>query len=555
MSIIPLRNLGSLGVITDVDPFDLPPNAWTMGVNVRFDNKRISRGPVFRMAGALTNLSPRFVASFVQSTGSVKFHIANLDGTIVEWASGGPGQPSVETSVTAAGWTPTPFSEPYTATLLDDIVYLNRPDREPWFRTTGGTVYAPLTNWPSGWLCKTLREFNGQLIALNVTQGSNIYPTMIAWSDFTTYGAVPGTWTPSTSNSAGSNVLQDMSDALVDGLRMRNFFVLYSTKETWLMSATGDNEVFSFSPLFNSDNVSTGFGHGVISQNCVIEHDNLHYVFGPDDIWLHDGYTARSLAAGRVRGFIFNNLVKSDVGQFFVAHNPSNNEIRFCYRSIDPYCAFPIKGSNDYQGCNRAAAYNYLEDTWQFYDLPYVTAAGLAPPFPDLTYAASGTTTYGQISGSYSSYLDSSLLAFMLVSNEASTANISSAVRSFELPGSVAANGSVDALATAPVILEKTGIDMNEIGADLRGYKVVKSIYPEGRFDAGAAPLSFSFSGTDYSNQDIDYGSPMTFDGAANYKLDYMTAGRYLSVKAAYNDYRNFTLSSFDFDLEITGNR
>lgn len=555
MTIKPIRDLGTLGVITDVDPFDLPPNAWTMGVNVRFDNKKISRGPVFRTAGLLTNTSPRFVVSFVQLTGAPKFHIANDDGTVTDWASGGLGAASVEADITASGWTPSAFSSPYTATLLDDLIYLNRPDRVPWFRTTGGTAYAPLTNWPSGWLCGAIREFNGQLIALNVTQGANTYPTMIAWSDFTTFGTVPGTWTAGPTNSAGSNVLQDLGDGLVDGLRMRNFFVLYSQKETWLMNATGDNEVFAFSPLFGSDNISTGFGRGVISQNCVVEHDNLHFVFGIDDIWLHDGYTPRSIANSRVRSFIFNNLVRTDAGQFFVSHNPDNTEIRFCYRSIDPYCAFPIGGVNNYQGCNRAAVYNYLGDTWYFYDLPYVTAAGLAPPTPNVTYSGSGAITYSQISGSYASYSDSSLLAFMFVSNNAAALGIGSAVRSFELPGSVAANGLVDTSATALCYLEKTGIDLNEVGAELRGYKVVKSIYPEGRFSSDAQPLIFSFAGADYSNQSFSYGTPMSFDGSTFYKLDYMTSGRYLSVKATFNDFNNFTLSSLDFDLEITGSR
>jgi hypothetical protein len=48
MSLPKVRNLGQFGVVADPDPFTLPPNAFSMAVNARFRNGKITRSPVFR---------------------------------------------------------------------------------------------------------------------------------------------------------------------------------------------------------------------------------------------------------------------------------------------------------------------------------------------------------------------------------------------------------------------------------------------------------------------------------------------------------------------------
>jgi hypothetical protein len=61
MSLPKLRELDKYGVITDVDPFDLPLGAWSMGINVRFEDGRVTSAPVWRDVGSpLANDFPRF---------------------------------------------------------------------------------------------------------------------------------------------------------------------------------------------------------------------------------------------------------------------------------------------------------------------------------------------------------------------------------------------------------------------------------------------------------------------------------------------------------------
>ena len=47
MPILPVRDLGSAGVITDVAPYNIPMNAFSTGINVRFDEGKVRRAPIF----------------------------------------------------------------------------------------------------------------------------------------------------------------------------------------------------------------------------------------------------------------------------------------------------------------------------------------------------------------------------------------------------------------------------------------------------------------------------------------------------------------------------
>jgi hypothetical protein len=45
---IPIRNLGQYGVVPDINPYNLPLNAFSAALNVRFDEGKVRRSPIFR---------------------------------------------------------------------------------------------------------------------------------------------------------------------------------------------------------------------------------------------------------------------------------------------------------------------------------------------------------------------------------------------------------------------------------------------------------------------------------------------------------------------------
>lgn len=551
MTTVPIRDLGQYGVITDIDPSLIPPNAFTMGVNARFDSNGISRGPVFRTAGTLvSNVNPRYAVSFRQQTDTSlnELLVCNDDGTVTSWEPTGTGA-STETDVTASGWTPSSqVAQAYTSTLINDIVYVNRPDRIPWYMPTQGTQMTPLPVWDPTWLCASLRSVSGQLVALNVTKAGTSYPTMVKTSAYMTYGSYPPSWTADPSNVASENIIADMPEALIDGCVLRDRMMLYTLNYTWIMEPTYDSNVFSYTRLFTNA--------GIINQNCAIEVNNAHYVFGNDDIWTHDGFQKSSVANKRVRNFIFQNLIRSQAWQFFVYHNPTVCEVGFCYVSGDAYCAFPVGGNYGYPGCNRSAVYNYRSDTWQFDDLPYVRGTAFGSSSTGVTYAGEGSATYSVLGGAYATQTDSSRLSLVTVGPSVSSPALNAAVRSFEKDSSVFTSGAIDDPATANTIIENQYLDMDQVANEIRGYKVISSVYPNARFEKTGSPLMFSFGSADYANSPPpSFSAPMSYDGNINYKLDYMTAGRYLSVNISYSGTTDFLLSGIDLDLTVTGKR
>lgn len=549
MTIVPVRDIGKLGVNTDWSPVDLPITAFTMGSNVRFTNNRIQRGPIFNSVGSLSNTSPSFCIAYKLLNDSSQFLVLNKDGTVTNWAASSPGTAPTETNISASGWTASSSDLVYTATILNDVVYVNRSDRVPWFKTTGGTSFATLPVWDSTWRCEALRSFQGALVAINVTKNGVRYPTMVKTSEFTTFDSTPTAWVGSTTNSATENVLGDLQDPLIDGWPLRDRMILYAKNETWSMEYRGDSLVFNYRRLYNN--------RGVINQNCVAEHNSIHYVFGNEDIWSHDGYQNKSIAMGRVRDFIFNNLVKLYSNQFFVINNAKQGEVLFCYVSRDEYCRFPIGNAVGYPGCNRAAVYNYVYDTWYFYDLPYVNGAARGITFSGSSFADMPTLTYNSVGGSYNSYFDGSQLYLMTVATGATTPTFTTTpkVHVFEAANIVQGVGVLDPVATAPVLIENKLMDMDDVSKELRGYKVVNQMWPEATFATGAPAMTFNWGSSDAPNVQAVYDHDMTFDGITYNKLDFNAPGKYLSLRITYSGIQDFSLSGWDIDYQVFGHR
>jgi len=65
MPIFPIRDIAKYGSVTDQDPYDLPPEAWSLGVNVHFQNRKVTCGLVWRaVQQSLSETKPRFRDTF-----------------------------------------------------------------------------------------------------------------------------------------------------------------------------------------------------------------------------------------------------------------------------------------------------------------------------------------------------------------------------------------------------------------------------------------------------------------------------------------------------------
>jgi hypothetical protein len=549
MPIAPLRNLSEFGIIADVDPYNLPPNAFSGGVNVRFVDRGVQRAPVFRNVDGLAESDPRFLYATSPASGFDTIIIGYKNGKLSTWSGG------TETDASIAAYATSDSEAPYSALVVGDVVYVNREDRVPWFLGPSDSDFQELTNWTSTWRARTMRACGGALVALNVTKNGVSYPTMVKTSEFATYGSVPSTWDETDpTNNATENVLNEMEGPIVDGWPLGNNLFIYGENETWLMQADGSNSVFRYARRFKDA--------GLINANCVQEIDNKHVVFGRNDIWMHDGTTKVSLCSNRVRNFIFRNIDISEARRCFVFHNEKLKEIYFCYVSGDRFTGFT--GGT---GCNRAAVFSYAQSqvastealtglgVWTFYDLPFVHGAATASLDTTLTYETV-TATYETIGATYLDQEDSLKKATIMVGDTYAAHSLTKSLYAFDLegPGSMVPY-ALDANATLGWQLERDGLDLDELGVPLRGYKVVNSVYPQARLASGAEPIEFAFGGADFFNVDPEWSDYQTYDGNELYKLDYRMAGRYLAMRIRHDDTSYVNFSGLDFDIDLLGER
>lgn len=534
---LPIRNLGSTGVLTDPNPYNLPITGFTSGNNVRFDEGKVRRSPVFRNIKDSLGFDPRTTFGIVPDSGFDTVLMVSDDYVIKEYANG-----TVLDRTGSISGTTDPRA--FTISSLADVTYINRPDRVPVFRIGTGTNFADLTNWDSTWRTAALRPFGDFMLALNVTEGVINYPNRVRFSNLVSANAIPDSWDETdTTKSAGFNDLVQMQTPIIDGAQLGTNFVIYSSTEAMLMEFVGGTFIFNFRKLFSDE--------GVINQNCIVEADSKHYVFGTHDIYVTDGTTKVSICDEKTRNFIYTGLNVADADRCFVQHNKVLDEIMFCYKSGDSLVGYP-----DTARCNRAAVFNIRNNSWSFYDLPNVSAGTTANVDTVSTYAAS-TGTYDNIGGSYYDQEDSKNRHTIMVGNVDSSNGItSSKLYGLDLSdeGSMAFN--VDPEATKPPFVERIGIDLDEIREPLDGYKVVTRMLPQvSTRNSTDTTLTIEFGASDLPNNTPTYSTTATFNISTDYKVDSRASGRYLSYKfsKAADDYADFELSGFDLDVTTTG--
>ena len=571
MAILPIRKLGGVGIVTDTNPYDLPINAFSDGNNVIFDEGRIARSPVFKQLysaiksvkswddfgtdtwaastvsyeaaeGNNTDAS-RYVGSYADPSYGETVFVADNDGTVRAYPEGELQvvTPPLATLITN--------EEPYSACQVAGISAIGRKDMVPYARNLKtDTTYVEMSesNWPTDTTCAVLRSYRDFLIALNVTKGSTEYPTMVKWSDIIPYGSAVSAldWDEtSTTNSAGENVLGELKNPIKDGLSLGTQFVIYSTDQVWIMEYTGSSLVFNFRRLF-----PTG---GIINTNCVAEVEGKHFVFGSDDIYVHDGSSKKSIADGRVRRRIYKTLDINKKDRCYVLHDSVANFIYFCYVSRQNEVNFPAT-----QFCNKAAIYNYREDTWSFMDVPNTVGGAEASVTLNKTSYPTVNDDFQAYNTDYVSFETATpKVPIMLGITDRTNGLTESRVYATDLPTVGVVNLPANLETFKPAYVTRAGLDMDEIQAGLRGYKTIRGIQPQAEFEVSDGTFYWQMGATDLPGGAIVYSTNYYFNPSTDYQISSKVSGRYLAYKITTSNIENFRISGFDMDAMVISRR
>jgi len=351
MPVLPIRVAGQYGVIKDLRPSLLPPNAWTDARNMR--------GFQGGMEAVLPDTEP-FGAASVAPT-----FILPVDSLQTLYLS------TTQAYAMAAGvhTEVTPVAGPYADSglkwqgdVLSGIGVVTNGAIVPqmWSPPDPSTKLADLTAWPVNTSCRVIRAFKNHLVSAHITKPGGIFPNMVKWSHPADPGSVPTSWDETDpTKDAGERDLGDGVGQILDMLVLGDALAIYMDEGLWFMRYQGGQFIFNTQKLFSRI--------GVLATGCVSEFDRKHAVLTDEDFIIFDGVTPTPVMHEKWRRWLFRNIDTQYFGNSFVATNMSLNEIGIF---------FPEQGS---QYPSKALLWNWREDSWGIRELDSVAHAVYGP--------------------------------------------------------------------------------------------------------------------------------------------------------------------------------
>lgn len=514
MALVKVQNVGQIGVIKDLSQHELPINAWTDSRNIRFLDgyayQFYGHGEVYNSPSVV----PQFVMPVTISGSRYWIYNSAAKTYAVNYAAGVVTHSDITHLTPRAG-----VVNQWTGALLSGLPILNVGDATSvpmtWNLSTGSKCI-DLVNWPASTYCKSLRAYKNFLVALNVTASGTNKPFLVKWSHPADPGSFPSTWDiTDATKDAGETDLAEAISPIVDGLSLRDSFIIYTENSTHRMDYVGGNSVFRFQKILGMS--------GMMNRNCAVEFDGWHCVVTASDVIVHDGQTANSIMDKQTRRYLFQNIDVSARGLVFCFKNPFLNEI---------YIAYPQIGSSV---CDKAMVYNYVDKTVSFRDLPNINHAAYGSVSNDLG------GTWAQDSDTW----DSDLTLWNGPDYTPDTARVlmaSTDQKLYMLDASASFNGIVPT-----AYLERRGLSFDTP----ESIKLVKGVRPRISGNAGqTVTIRVGSANTPY---DDPAWTTANYTIGTTISVDLFVTGRYIAIQFATGSAYQWRLDSFEFDVDIVG--
>ena len=371
MALVPLVNIdnaGQYGIVTDIPPYQLPPNAWSGGNNVRVRNSGIKKCAGFEEVFASCPIPPHHI--FPVSDGTSVYWLALGEDKAYVFKNQGGGWTNITRQTTGSDVNYTTSEEEgWSHTIIGGVPVMTNFKDPPqfWALSSGAyntaTKLAELSNWEASTdLCKSIKSFKTFLIALNMTRAGVPYPKLVKWSNEAASHAPPTSWDEAdATKDAGEYELADTPGDIVDGLQLGESFMIYKDDAIYIMNYIGTPFIFSFKLL--SPTI------GILAKNFVSEFSGGHFFFGKTNIYLNNGQTISPLLTDRLRREVFDNLDGDNFKRSFTVADYNRNEMLAC---------FPSGG---YTYPNKAIIWNWSTNTLTVRDLPNPSSMGFGVAF------------------------------------------------------------------------------------------------------------------------------------------------------------------------------
>jgi hypothetical protein len=321
---IDINDVGTVGVVRDMPPHEIPPEAWTLAENVRFEDDSVVQLLGYTQIFGTPGTAPYF-AQFVSAPLAPWWLYAGLASI---WAYNGASHFNI---TRAAGAYNATSAAQWQGTNLGGIPILNDGVDPPqwWSGFTGGTLMQNLTNWPANFTCKVLRAFGPYLMAMNITDTGVLKPYDVRWSHPADPGSLPVTWDiTDPTHDAGQVSLSDVdSGQIVDGLPLQGQFYVYKENSCWRFRDIGGQFIFDENPFLENT--------GLLAPRClaITGDGQRHFWCAQDNLYVHDGNSAKPLLNRKTQRYLFNAIDVGNYSNSFVFVNGVRREGWFCYPS------------------------------------------------------------------------------------------------------------------------------------------------------------------------------------------------------------------------------
>lgn len=309
---IPITRIGTVGVIHDVSGYELPPEAWTSGRNVRFLNDAVFRSFGFEPILGNTSVAPYWIIPAFTPTDA--FYVYGGIGTL--YVTDGNTHDQIGSALGGNR------DNRWNGGMFGNIGIFNNGVADPqmWSPPAIATNVAALSNWPASTKCKVIRPFGRFLVAYDITEGATNYPWRVKWSSSAPQGAVPATWdeTDPTQDSREWDLAESFG-RIIDARSLGKTNFVYKEDSTHSMTWIGGVNVFRFDRVFP---------FGMLAQDCVIEFQDKHFVGAFDDIYAHDGFQHRGILKDKLRDWYAGRMDNPHLS--YMAQAGNEGLLAFC---------------------------------------------------------------------------------------------------------------------------------------------------------------------------------------------------------------------------------
>jgi hypothetical protein len=515
---VSIPNAGAIGVIKDVPANALPLGAWSDARNIRFLDgaalQFVGHGQVY---GAPLE-APQYVMQ-ANVAGARYWLYAGATKQVAVTNTGGNSVHTDITHATARAGTVNAWS----GFVFGGIPVLNAGDGKPpmYWDQNLAHKFVDLTAWPASTSCKVLRQYKNMMIALGLIKTGTPYPFMVKWSSLAVPGALPSTWNEAdATQDAGEFNLAEGQDPIVDGLGLKNSFIIYKESSTWALDYIGGAFILASRKVSGMS--------GLLAINCAAEFEAgggaMHFAVTGFDVVIHDGSTARSVLDKKARRYFFQSLDTTNKGKTFVFKNPFLNEIFICYPSIGA------------TWCDTALVYNYVDGTVSFRSMPNVTHASYGP----VDNSLSGN--WAQDSASW----DSDLTAWNGPDFNPDTARVmmgSADSKLYLLDASASLDGALP-----NAYLERTAMSFDTPDR----IKLITGILPRITGNDGGT-VNVRLGWADNPGDDPTWNNAVTHTIGQTVSVDDYVAGRYLAIRFETGTAFSWRLDGLDIEVQDAG--